>query len=107
VAGLVASHPDFERVSAWLRRAAAKDVDVFVSPHSLAEVYSVLTRTPFRPPISAAAAWDAISQDILAHATVVALLPDDYNSVLERNARAGIAGERELAGAAFADQTRG
>lgn len=92
VAGLVESHPDFERASAWLRRAAAKDVDVFISPHSLAEVYAVLTRTPFRPPVSAAAAWEAISRDILAHTTVVPLLPDDYKSVLESNARAGVIG---------------
>ena len=92
VAGLVASHPDHQRASAWLRRAAAKDVGAFVSPHSLAEVYSVLTRTPFRPPISAAAAWEALSQDILAHVTVVPLLPEDYKSVLEHNAQAGIIG---------------
>lgn len=92
IAGMVESHPDHERCSAWLRQAAKHELDAFVSSHSLAEVYSVLTRTPFRPPISASAAWEAIRKNVLAHMTVVALLPEDYTSVLERDARAGIIG---------------
>ncbi len=92
VAALVENHPDFERASAWLRKSASGQAEVCISSHSLAEVYSVLTRTPFRPPISPAAAWDAVTRAVLAHTTVVPLSPDDYKEVLDRNARLGIIG---------------
>ena len=41
--------------------------------HSLTEVYSVLTQTPFKPPIYPSEAWQIIEQMILPHMELITL----------------------------------
>lgn len=50
VAGMVEAHPEHERALVWLERVSNTD-NGFMSVHSLAEVYAVLTRLPVQPKI--------------------------------------------------------
>ncbi|NJO96992.1 MAG: type II toxin-antitoxin system VapC family toxin [Pleurocapsa sp. CRU_1_2] len=52
VAAFEVSHSRHSVCLPWLQRAQEKEIDGYLSTHTLAELYSVLTRLPVRPPIS-------------------------------------------------------
>jgi predicted nucleic acid-binding protein len=54
----------------------------FISAYSLTEVYSVLTRTPFKPPLYPSEAWQIIAEMILPHMELVPLTPKEYQEVV-------------------------
>jgi predicted nucleic acid-binding protein len=54
VAAFEVSHPRHGVCLLWLQRAQEKEIDGYLSTHTFAELYSVLTRLPVRPPISPA-----------------------------------------------------
>ena len=66
----------------------------YLSVHSLTEVYSVLTRTPFVPRISPGMARQMIEAQILPQMTLVSLDSDEYMDVVRRAAEAGWIGGR-------------
>jgi len=63
-----------------------------ISAHSLTELYSVLTRTPFRPPIYPSEAWQIIEDMILPRMDMVALSSKEYREVVLRCAASGWTG---------------
>ena len=54
VAAFEVSHPRHGVCLPWLQRVQASEIDGYLSTHTLAELYSVLSRLPVKPPISAA-----------------------------------------------------
>lgn len=92
VAAIVEAHPMHERALPWLQRASRKEIKGCVAPHTLAELYAVLTRLPLRPAISPDLAWRLIRENVLAHFDVVSLLDKDYCAVIENLAALGISG---------------
>jgi len=66
----------------------------FISAHSLAEVYSVLTRTPFKPSIYPSEASQIIEEMILPHMEMVTLKPKEYQEVVRYCAASGWVGGR-------------
>lgn len=66
----------------------------YLSAHSLTEVFSVLTRTPFNPRISPGMARQMIESQILPQMTLVSLENDEYIEVVRRAAEAGWIGGR-------------
>ena len=66
----------------------------YISAHSLTEVYSVLTRTPFKPPLYPSEAWQIIEEMILPHMELVTLTPKEYQEVVRHCAISGWAGGR-------------
>jgi predicted nucleic acid-binding protein len=78
VAAVVQDHPHNALATALLLAAQRSTVQTFISAHSLAEIYAVLTRTPFSPRIYPAEAWQLLEESILAHVQVVALNPAEY-----------------------------
>lgn len=92
VAGLVKSHPVHARAAPWLRRIQEGVDTGFVSAHTLAELYAILTRLPIRPRISALTARTLIRRNILAFFEVVPLTESDYIAVIDRLARLGVVG---------------
>jgi len=60
----------------------------------LAEVYSVLTRTPFKPPLYPSEAGQIIEDMILPHMELVVLTPREYREVVLHCAASGWAGGR-------------
>lgn len=92
IAALLPDHAHHVAAHAWLSQAKSGGFDLIVSSHSLAEVYSVLTRLPRSPMISPAEARQLLTDNIISCAEIVALSRDEYVLLIEDLARQGIAG---------------
>ena len=96
VAAMIASHPAHGPGATWLLRARAGKFEGGVSTHTLAELYSVLTRYPVRPRISPELAQRLIQRN-LEGLQKVALSTEDYWQVLD------CVSERKLSGGVIYD----
>ncbi len=76
----------------WLGKAMAGKIQMYVSSHSLAEVYGVLTALPCRPRMSPRVARQIISDNLDKHAKIVALNTGDYMHCLDAAAASGVSG---------------
>ena len=92
VAAFVEAHPKHISAISWLKRAKNKEIEYFVSAHSLAEVYSVLTSAPFKPRISPATAKKLIEQNIRREAKVVSLSEKEYFRIIDNMEKLGLKG---------------
>lgn len=91
ISAMLPDHVHHAHAQPWLERARAGALEAVVSGHSLAELYSVLTRLPRTPRISPAEALQMIQQNVTPH-TVVTLSADDYANLVEALAQLGVAG---------------
>jgi predicted nucleic acid-binding protein len=89
VAAAVIRHPHHSTAIAVLEQLDTQKNHGFTSAHALAEVYSVLTRTPFRPPIYPSEAWAIIETMILERLELVTLTAKEYQSVVRDCAASG------------------
>lgn len=92
VAALIESHPAHERAFPWFKQARAKEFDLVVASHTLAELYAVLSSLPIKPRISPAVAWRLIYENIGTMAKIVSLSPAEYSSTIKRMSELGLAG---------------
>jgi predicted nucleic acid-binding protein len=92
VAAAVTHHPHNAPALAVLEELVSRKHGGYLSAHSLAEVYSVLTRTPFKPPVYPSEAWQIIEQMILPHMELVTLTPKEYREVVRHCAVNGWVG---------------
>ena len=92
VAACVASHPKHSEASLWLQRAINDETEYTVAAHSVAEVYSILTRAPFKPLITPLTATKLIEQNIKRKAEIVSLTGEEYFQVVERMNELGLRG---------------
>lgn len=92
VAGMVAAHPKHHSAFKWLQRARAKEISVFISAHSLAETYAVLTRLPLSPRITSDIARYLLRENVENMAKVVSLTAQDYQKVLKNVTELGLSG---------------
>ncbi|MDQ3396960.1 MAG: PIN domain-containing protein [Deinococcota bacterium] len=91
VAGLVELHPRHEEAWLWLDRAQGDEVEGFVSLHTLAEAYSVLTTLPLAPRIRPDQA-EAILNSTSPWLQTVGLEVRDYQAALSRMVRLNLPG---------------
>ena len=73
VAGAVSHHVHNSRAIATLEALVQGRHHGYMSTHGLTEVYSALTRTPFRPPVSPIEALKAIEDKVIAQMTLISL----------------------------------
>jgi predicted nucleic acid-binding protein len=52
IAAFVESHPKHKSALSFLMKAKNKEFELFVSSHTILEIYSVLTGAPFKPKIT-------------------------------------------------------
>ena len=108
VAALVKAHPHHARALPWLKKAQQADIIAFMAAHSLAEVYSTLTKLPIQPKISSALAERLVLQDIIPHFQIITLDQSDYLTVLNilatNNIEGGATYDALIAHAAFKAQ---
>ena len=71
VAALIETHPMHKSAFARLKRVVERADEGFVSAHSVAELYAVLTTLPVHPTISANQAEELIKHNIVRHFQVV------------------------------------
>ena len=87
-------HPHNASALALLEELLSGKHRGFISAHSLTEIYSVLTRTPFTPPLYPSEAWKIIEEMIIPHMELVVLNPREYQEVVHNCAVNGWAGGR-------------
>ena len=92
VAAAVTRHPRNVPALAVLEELVGRKHRGYISAHSMTEVYSVLTRTPFKPPLYPAEAWQIIEEMILPHMELVTLTPKEYREVVRHCAVNGWVG---------------
>ncbi len=92
IAALVESHPLHQRAFPWLKQAKAKEFELVVASHTIAELYAVLSTLPIKPKISPAVAWKLIHKNIEAIGKIVSLTPAEYTSAIKQLSELGLAG---------------
>lgn len=91
VAALVVSHPRHGSCFPHLKAAESRQVEGFISTHTLAETYSVLTRLPIQPRLTPAQA-QSITTDISQHLNIIPLFSEDYLAAISRMATINLPG---------------
>jgi len=90
VAALVESHPMHKRAFPWLKQAIAKEFDMIVAAHTIAELYAVLSTFPIKPRISPLIARKLISENIETVAEIISLTSREYISVIKQISELGL-----------------
>lgn len=81
VSAIVTSHPQHSACFSKLQAAESKQIQGFISTHSLAETYSVITRLPIQPRINPQEA-QSIIVDISQYLQAVPLLVNEYQAAI-------------------------
>lgn len=91
VAALLPSHSKHWPCVQWLDAAKQRLFDLVISSHKIAELFSILTRMPARPRITARTAFEFV-EDILSVAKPVSLSGQHYHEVVGSLAHQGLIG---------------
>ena len=83
IAALIEDHPSHSQSLSWLQRVRLGELEGFVSTHTIAELYSVLTRIPRKPRINPELAQQLIV-DNLGNFNKVVLTAEDYQATISR-----------------------
>lgn len=94
VAASVLGHVHHNRALAVLELAKSSKMKNYTSGHGLSESYSVLTRTPFRPTVFPAEAWQILHENILPYFQLVTITPVMYIETIRECAEKGWIGGR-------------
>lgn len=92
VAAVIVQHSDHERSFALLERIQNGKDEGFISAHSLAELYAILTKIPAPLRHSPAQALLSIEENILKHFKITSLSGHDYAATVREAAANGIQG---------------
>ena len=87
VSAFLQSHESHNASLRWLAAAKSGAVSLVVAAHTLAEVYSTLTRMPPRYALAPRHAWKLLETDVLPNATLRTLPAAKYRAVLKRLAK--------------------
>jgi predicted nucleic acid-binding protein len=82
-------HHNQARAALELAKSAKMKGKNYVSGHGLAEAYSVLTRTPFRPTVYPSEAWKILDENILPYFQLVTITPQMYVETIQECAERG------------------
>ncbi|QYX30956.1 type II toxin-antitoxin system VapC family toxin [Sphaerospermopsis torques-reginae] len=91
VAAFVISHPKHSVCFSWLKSAESRKIQGFISTHSLAETYSVITRLPIQPRLTPEQAQQIIL-DISQYLEAIPLLSNDYQTAIAQMAHLNLPG---------------
>lgn len=92
IAAMVVTHPAHQRAFVWLQRVSRGPDRGLVAAHSLAELYTNLTRPTAGLSIEPQNAYQLIKSNIIDVLEVVVLSEADYMATIEHLANLGIIG---------------
>lgn len=92
IAAFVESHPKHKNALSFLIRAKNREFEMFISAHTILEVYSVLTSAPFKPKITAEVAKKLIETNIKTIAKIIYLTDKDYFRVVKKMSNSNLIG---------------
>jgi len=91
VAAMVETHPKYAISLPWVQKVRGRVISGYISTHSLAEIYSVLTRLPLPKPISAQQAYNGITNNLMFF-NIIELDSNDYLKVIKKVSELKITG---------------
>nr|WP_211173255.1 PIN domain-containing protein [Brasilonema bromeliae] len=91
IAAFEVSHPRHSVCLPWLQQAQTQLLQGFIATHTLAELYSVLTRLPVKPSISPYLAQQLIVEN-LKNFEVISLDTHDYQMVIAQMVNLNLTG---------------
>lgn len=94
VAASVGDHPHHTRGLNALQSVRSGKIEGYISGHGLAEIYAVLTRTPFIPPVYPAQAWQLLRENVLDCFSLVNISAEMYRRTVQECAVHGWSGGR-------------
>ena len=94
IAALHPNHPHHPDSFAALARTAGNETEGYFSAQGLSELYSVLTRTPFNPPIYPDEARPMIEKTVVRLLHIVNLRSEDYLHAVAICTEQGLRGGR-------------
>ena len=92
VAGCVRRHPHFNRAHPLLEAASAGKDACFISAHSVAEFFAVLTKLPVSPRINPVEARLILENNVLKHFKLIDLTPEIYAKAVSACVNYGMQG---------------
>jgi predicted nucleic acid-binding protein len=92
IAAFVESHPKHKSALSFLIKAKNKEFELFVSSHTILEIYSVLTSAPFKPKITPIIAKQLIENNIKKIAKTICLTDEDYFKIVENMSNSNFSG---------------
>ena len=92
IAAMLPDHVHHTACHAWLSHAKSGAVEFVVAGHSLAEVYSVLTRLPARPASAPVKCGGWCKRTSWRGAQIVALTGKDYVALVDELSRRSVGG---------------
>lgn len=92
VADAVLTHPRHEAATTCVENILRRRWTPVISSHGLAEVYGVLTGTPFPRRISPSEAWQIVQENVLQFCEIQSLSRTDYTEILRNCAAQGFSG---------------
>jgi predicted nucleic acid-binding protein len=92
LSAMLSDHVHHPQARSWIEYTKTDAAEWVVSGHSLAELYSVLTRLPRTPRISPAEALSLIHENLVPHASIVTLAAGDYLALIDQLAQVGVTG---------------
>ncbi len=92
VAAFVESHPKHKYALSFLMKAKNKEFQLFVSSHTILEIYSVLTSAPFKPKITPIIAKQLIENNIKNIAKTIYLTDEDSFTIVDKMCNSNFSG---------------
>jgi predicted nucleic acid-binding protein len=92
IAALVESHIHHDPALTWLQKVHRKEIEGYISIHTIAELYAVISRYPALQPIAPELVVEQIEDEILGSFEVITLTPDEYHSIIQHLSQRGIIG---------------
>ncbi len=92
VASFIQNHAKHDLAFSWLKKAKDKEISLYISAHSLLEIYSVLTSAPFKPKIQPSTAKRMIDENIKNDSEIVNLNRKEYYEIIGDMTRKGYQG---------------
>lgn len=92
IAAFIESHHKHASSLSFLVRAKKKEFQLFVSSHTILEIYSVLTSAPFKPNITPLIAMQLIENNIKNSAKTIYLTDEDYFNIVNKMSKSNFSG---------------
>jgi len=92
IASFLKRHEFHPKAARWISAAHESSIEMHLSAHTLAELYSSLTSMPKPYRVPPGEAWQMIDTDLLPHARVRTLRASQYAKLIKRMSVEGHAG---------------
>ncbi len=92
IAAFVESHPKHKSALSFLMKAKNKEFQLFVSSHTILEIYSVLTGAPFKPKITPIIAKHLIENNIKNIAKTIYLTDENSFKIVDKMCNSNFSG---------------